>query len=84
MTLGLYWPAGIAFMVVWLGMAFAFRFSSLAALTASVVAPIVVLLFSETLWGLVLAALAAILWYRHAGNIRRLLSGEESRIGSRA
>lgn len=83
-TLGLYWPAGIAFMVVWLGMAFAFRFSSLAALTASVVAPIVVLLFSETLWGLVLAALAAILWYRHAGNIRRLLSGEESRIGSRA
>ncbi|MGV8839594.1 MAG: glycerol-3-phosphate 1-O-acyltransferase PlsY [Bauldia sp.] len=83
-TLGLYWPAGVAFMLVWLGMAFAFRYSSLAALTASVVAPVVVLVFSETLWGLILAALAAILWYRHGANIRRLLAGEESRIGSRA
>ncbi|MCW5714331.1 MAG: glycerol-3-phosphate 1-O-acyltransferase PlsY [Bauldia sp.] len=83
-TLGLYWPAGLAFMLVWLGMAFAFRFSSLAALTASVVAPIVVAVFSEPLWGLILAALAVMLWFRHAANIRRLLAGEESRIGSRA
>lgn len=83
-TLGLYWPAGIAFMLVWLGMAFAFRFSSLAALAASIVAPIVVLVLGEPLWGLILAALALILWLRHAANIRRLLAGEESRIGGRA
>ena len=35
-------------------------------------------------WGVMLAACTVVLWVRHATNIRRLLSGEESRIGSRA
>ena len=47
-------------------------------------APVVVLTFSEPFWALILTLLAAILWLRHLGNIRRLLAGEESRIGSRA
>lgn len=83
-TLGLYWPAAAVFAVVWLAMAFVYRYSSLAALTASLVTPILVLVFSEPLWALVLAAMTVLLWFRHIGNIRRLLAGEESRIGSRA
>jgi glycerol-3-phosphate acyltransferase PlsY len=70
--------------LVWIAVAVISRYSSLAALAASLVAPLVVLIFSEPYWALVLAALAAILWLRHLGNIRRLLAGEESRIGSRA
>ncbi|MGD9738468.1 MAG: glycerol-3-phosphate 1-O-acyltransferase PlsY [Bauldia sp.] len=83
-TLGLFWPAAIAFAAVWLAMAFIFRYSSLAALTATLVTPIVVLIFSQPLWALTLALMSALLWWRHHANIRRLLAGEESRIGSRA
>jgi glycerol-3-phosphate acyltransferase PlsY len=34
--------------------------------------------------GLVFGLMAAILWAKHAQNIRRLLAGNESRIGSRS
>jgi glycerol-3-phosphate acyltransferase PlsY len=83
-TLGLYWPAAAVFTLIWLGVAAFTRYSSLAALTASIAVPVVVLIFSEPFWALILTFLAAILWLRHVGNIRRLLAGEESRIGSRA
>ena len=83
-TLGLYWPAAAAFALIWLGVAIFTRYSSLAALAASLAVPVVVLIFSEPFWALILALLVAVLWLRHLGNIRRLLAGEESRIGSRA
>lgn len=83
-ALGLYWPAALAFAAVWLTIAFLWRYSSLAALAASLIAPIVVLIFSEPLWALTLAFLTALLWLRHSTNIRRLLAGEESRIGGGA
>src|SRR5437763_1178507 len=37
--LGLFWPAAIVFCLIWLVMAFSFRYSSLAALVASFVTP---------------------------------------------
>src|SRR6201996_5374233 len=39
--IGLLWPAALLFCAVWLVMAFALRYSSLSALTASVITPIV-------------------------------------------
>lgn len=83
-ALGLYWPAAIAFAVVWIGVAIVFRFSSLAALAASVVVPIVILIAGIEQWALVMAGLTGVLWLRHLGNIRRLLAGTESRIGGKA
>jgi glycerol-3-phosphate acyltransferase PlsY len=76
------WPVGMAAGVVWLVMAAVFRISSLAGLTAAVAAPILVLLLGRPLPIAVLAIVMAVLIYiRHLPNIRRLLAGEEPRIG---
>lgn len=83
-ALGLFWPAGAIFAAVWLGVAIASRYSSLAALVASVTVPIVMLVTGKPEWALMTACITIVLWLRHLGNIRRLLDGTESRIGSRA
>jgi glycerol-3-phosphate acyltransferase PlsY len=64
-------------------MAFLFRFSSLAALTAALLSPVYLwfILHSEVLVGVGLT-MALLLVSRHRANIERLLKGEESRIGS--
>ena len=76
---------GLATFVTWLVVAYAFRYSSLAALIASVFAPFYYgLLFGNT-DGILLAVLAmsVLLVYRHRGNIANLLTGKESKIGSK-
>jgi glycerol-3-phosphate acyltransferase PlsY len=79
--LGLYWPAAAAFAATWLIVAFATRYSSLSALSASLVSVIVLALTGQwPLAGLALL-LTALLYIRHAGNIGRLARGEEARIG---
>jgi glycerol-3-phosphate acyltransferase PlsY len=80
------WPAGLAAGATWIVMALLFRISSLAALTAAVLAPVFVFLFNQTpeakLWMSVF--MAVLIFVRHHENIRRLLKGEEPRIGARA
>jgi len=83
-SLGLYWPAALVFAAVWIGVAVLFRFSSLAALSASVTVPLVMLIAGYEEWALMTLILTVILYLRHFGNIRRLLAGTESRIGNRA
>jgi glycerol-3-phosphate acyltransferase PlsY len=76
---------GLATLVTWLVVAYAFRYSSLAALVAAVFAPFYYgLLFGadEKLFAVVV--MSALLLYRHAGNIANLIAGKESRIGSKA
>jgi glycerol-3-phosphate acyltransferase PlsY len=81
--LGLYWPAAVAFCAVWLIVAVATRYSSLAALMAS--AGSVALLAVTGRWQLagLFLLLTLLLYIRHAGNIGRLARGEEARIGER-
>lgn len=81
--LGLYWPAVIVLAVVWLGMAAIFRFSSLAALTASLAVPVALFLFGQTGAAVLYIILLPLLWLRHHENIRRLLAGTEGRIGEK-
>ena len=73
---------GLAVLATWVSMAWLFRISSLAALTAATLAPVYVwlLLHSPVLTGAALA-MTLLLISRHRGNIERLLRGEESRIG---
>ena len=76
---------GLATLATWLIIAYAFRYSSLAALVAAVFAPFYYgLLFGadEKLFAVVVMCL--LLLYRHAGNIGNLLAGKESRIGSKS
>ena len=76
------WPVGLAAGAVWLGMAAALRYSSLAALTAAVLTPVLVVLMrgwsAPILW--VSVAMAALILVRHQENIARLIEGKESKI----
>jgi glycerol-3-phosphate acyltransferase PlsY len=76
------WPVGLAAGATWILMAAVFRMSSLAALTAVAVAPLIALAVGRPRPIAILAAVMAVLVYlRHLPNIRRLLKGEEPRIG---
>lgn len=81
-VLALNWIVGLIFCATWLLIAFAQRYSSLAALTAAATAPI----FAYVVSGLTLAAatgaLSVVLVIRHWTNIRRLWEGTEPKIGS--
>jgi glycerol-3-phosphate acyltransferase PlsY len=83
--LGLNVWLGLATLATWLIVAYAFRYSSLAALVSAVFAPFYCgLLFGvdERLFAVV--TMSALLLYRHSKNIGNLLAGKESRIGSKA
>lgn len=76
---------GLATLATWLAIAWAFRYSSLAALVASVSAPFYYGLLRGGADSILLAVLfmSALLLYRHHRNIANLLAGRESRIGSK-
>ena len=72
-------------LLVWIGMAAVFRYSSLAALTASLAAPALqVWLNGPSLMTVAVAVMSALLIWRHAPNIRKLIAGQESKIGQKA
>ena len=78
------WRIGVGTILVWLVVAFATRYSSLASLVAAIAAPALTgwlqgtgpLLFAVT-------AMSAILFIRHRANIVKLSRGDESRIGEK-
>lgn len=75
---------GGLFILIWLIMAALFRYSSLAALTATFGCAIAAfLLEAEPAVTTATMAIAALVWVRHHQNIGRLLSGQESKIGKR-
>ena len=78
--LGLSWLTGLAAIVIWLVVALAFRYSSLAALVALTVAPVVGWFVAEPQVGQLAAIFAVLVWLRHIGNVRRLVKGEEPKI----
>jgi glycerol-3-phosphate acyltransferase PlsY len=78
------WPVGLAAGATWIAMALMFRISSLAGLTAALLAPIWFLALSPNKPGVLvlLLGMAVLIVIRHGANIRRLLAGEEPRIGA--
>ena len=82
--LAIAWPVGVFACATWLLMAAIFRISSLAALATAALSPAYMLILHQTpiakLW--LAVALAVLVFIRHASNIRRLLKGEEPRIGA--
>ncbi|MGE5501284.1 MAG: glycerol-3-phosphate 1-O-acyltransferase PlsY [Ignavibacteriales bacterium] len=78
------WPVGLLAGAAWILMAAIFRISSLAALTAAVLAPVFALLTHQPqpiVWLTVF--MAALIYIRHRENIGRLLKGQEPRIGAK-
>jgi len=75
---------GLGGLTTWLIMAFMFRYSSLAALTAAVATPIYAFLLGLPRdWVLASGIMSLLLIWRHKGNIQNLLAGKESKIGSK-
>lgn len=81
--LGLAWQGMLVFAVVWLAMAFLFRYSSLAALAAAVIVPIALYLITTPQIAGLFAVMSLIVIIRHHANISRLLAGTEGRIGAK-
>ena len=75
--LGLYWPAALIFVGLWIGMAALFRYSSLSALTASLVTPVLLyLVLSRFQLAEITLFMTVLLWIKHHENIGRLLRGK--------
>ena len=75
---------GGATLLTWLIVAFFTRYSSLAALAASVFAPLFdVFLFGAHVMALAILAMSVLLFWRHRANISKLVNGTESRIGDK-
>jgi len=76
---------GLATLATWLIIAYAFRYSSLAALIAAIFAPLYYgMLFGADSILFAVIVMSALLLWRHAGNIGKLIAGQESKIGSKA
>ncbi|WP_102958308.1 glycerol-3-phosphate 1-O-acyltransferase PlsY [Mangrovicella endophytica] len=77
-------PWGVlVFAAVWLGMAKLFKYSSLAALTATLVVPLFYLALGDRPAAALTALLTLLVYITHRANIRRLLAGTEGRIGAK-
>jgi acyl phosphate:glycerol-3-phosphate acyltransferase len=80
---GLSWPVGAMACATWLVMAAIFRYSSLAALVAVVVAAIAAWFLTDPRAAWLLTILVPLVWVRHHENIARLLNGTETKIGQK-
>ena len=78
------WPAALGFIAIWLTTASLSRYSSLAALLASLAVPAMIYFFSpDGSEAFVFAFLVALLWLKHSANIARLWAGTEGKIGAK-
>jgi len=77
------WPVGLACCATWLLVAKLFRISSLAALVALALAPAYALVIADPATAAMALGLAVLGFIRHKANIRRLLKGEEPKIGKK-
>ncbi|WP_313593820.1 glycerol-3-phosphate 1-O-acyltransferase PlsY [Agrobacterium cavarae] len=73
----------LLFAAIWLITAFVTKYSSLSALIAMLVIPIVLWIMGPEKTALLVTALSIISWYMHRENIKRLLAGTESKIGKK-
>ena len=81
LLIGLHWPAALFFCAVWLAVAAAVRYSSLAALIASALTPLAIWYFGLPKVAALFLLLTVLLWVMHRANIARLLNGTEGKIG---
>lgn len=82
-TLGLAWPIGLAYALVWLAMVALTRISSLAGMSAALAAPLAAWLTGHGAFVPVLAAIAALVLWLHRANIARLRAGTEPKVGQK-
>lgn len=82
--LGISWLLGLIWVLLWLTVALLFRYSSLSALISTSLILLLSWIWSYDLW--IVAALLIItsfVFWRHRGNIRNLLTGSETKLGTK-
>ena len=82
--IGLFWPAAVLFCVLWAATAVISRYSSLSAFVASLITPMFLWWFGQPALAVLFAILTLLLFYMHRENIKRLLAGNEGRIGQKS
>lgn len=80
-VLALYWPLGVVYAAMWLGLLAMLRISSVAGMVAAFSTPVAAALFNRFDYVLLLLVLAVIVLWKHGENIERLLAGTEPRLG---
>lgn len=81
---GLAWPIGATYAAFWLGVLALTRISSVAGMTAAVVAPLAALASGNGQYSPALLAMAALVLWLHRANIGRLREGTEPRVGGKS
>ncbi|MCW9047370.1 MAG: glycerol-3-phosphate 1-O-acyltransferase PlsY [Gammaproteobacteria bacterium] len=82
--LGIHWMLGLGTIVIWLFMAVTLRYSSLSALVASAGSPVLAWFITQSpVITVCVTFMALMLIWRHKSNIKKLLAGQEDKIGSK-
>jgi glycerol-3-phosphate acyltransferase PlsY len=81
--LALYWPVGLLVAATWIGAALIWRISSLSALIAIALSSAYFELLHQELYAVLALILSTLIAFMHRDNIRRLLNGQEPRIGAK-
>ena len=81
---GLLWPLGAMYAAVWLGVLGLSRVSSLGGMSAAVSAPVAAAALDRMNLVPWLAGIALLVLFLHRANIRRLIAGEEPKVGGKA
>ena len=77
----LLWPAALVYVVVWLGLLLILRISSASGIAAAASAPITAAILGKMALVPMLLGFALLIIWKHQENIRRLLRGEEPKVG---
>lgn len=81
--LGVAWPVGVFACLTWLAVAFTLRYSSLSALVAAALSPVLAWFVIGPEVAILAALMAVLVYLRHHENIARLLKGTEPKIGKK-
>ncbi|MFN0217538.1 MAG: glycerol-3-phosphate 1-O-acyltransferase PlsY [Hyphomicrobium sp.] len=76
------WPAGLVFAGAWLMVAALTRYSSLAAIVASLATPVALFFLGQREYAAIAAAMVVLILWKHRANIGRLSEGKEPKIGA--
>lgn len=81
-ALALWWPAGLAFALVWVAAALLTRYSSVGGIAGAFAPPAAAAVGGQFGMIFFFLALAVLVLWKHRGNLERLFAGTEPRIGS--
>jgi glycerol-3-phosphate acyltransferase PlsY len=80
--IALHWESSIVYAVVWLGLLALTRFSSVAGMSAALLAPVAAAAFGRFDLAIMYLGFGLLVFWKHRGNLERLIAGTEPRVGS--